>query len=290
MHMVVKQEFIFDSPNREDWLTGIQKIREIYCAPFKIGVTLGEQINRSNFTCMHFVTLSCVIDMVSKSGGKVIFKAEDAELYQYIIRDIRIKKYWQGDEEKTVFSEPEQKPFNLWRIDEKYYTNYSIALSQYFERTYFAGKDVSGFQECIAELFQNIMDHAEAKGNAFFAISYDEMEQQIEIAICDFGVGIPYTLREQFPNECEALRKSLLPGVSAGTRKHNRGFGMENIVNTMSSSDTMRIMSNKAFMIKSKSKENVTPLSYDFKGTLIHFTISTNSFEDIDIIDELNFG
>lgn len=81
-----------------------------------------------------------------------------------------------------------------------------------------------------------------------------------------------------------------MPGVTAGSQKHNRGFGMEYIVNTMSSSDIMRIISNKAILIKSKSYEDVTPLSYDFKGTLIHFTISADSFEDMDIINELNFG
>ena len=287
--MEPKQEYRFDSPGKEEWLAGIQYIRETYCAPNWIRVILGEKINRSNFTCLHFVTFSCIVDMVSQSGGKVLLQALDADLHQYIINDVRIRIYWR-EEEETAFTEPELKPFNLWRIDEKYYTNYSIALSQYFERTYFPGKDISGLQECIAELFQNILDHAEANGNAFFAISYDKDEGQIEIAICDFGVGIPHTLREQFPNECEALQKCLLPGVTAGSQKHNRGFGMENIVNTMSSSDMMRIISNKAILIKSKSYEDVTPLSYDFKGTLIHFTISAYSFEDMDIINELNFG
>ena len=66
----------------------------------------------------------------------------DEELHQYIINDVRIKKYWKEDEE-TVFTEPEQKPFNLWRIDEKYYANYSMALNQYFERTFFEGKDLT---------------------------------------------------------------------------------------------------------------------------------------------------
>ena len=65
---------------------------------------------------------------------------------------------------------------------------------------------------------------------------------------------------------------------------------MDNIVSTMAPLDIIRIVSNKAFLIKSKSKEYVFPMPYDFMGTLIYFTISTDSFEELEIIDELNFG
>ena len=287
--MEVKQVYRFDSPEKKAWLAGIQNIRETYCAPNWIRVILGEKINRSNFTCLHFVTFSCIVDMCSKAGAKVVLDTLDGGLYQYIINDVRIKQYWQ-EGEGAVFTEPELKPFNLWRIDEKYYTNYSIALNLYFERTFFEGKDLTGLNNCVAELFQNILDHAQAHGNAFFAICYHEEKKEIEIAICDFGVGIPYTLREQYQDSCKALQRSLLPGVSARTHKHNRGYGLDNIVSTMTSKDTMRIISNDAFLFKSQNKEEVVPLPYEFKGTLIDFTISTDSFDELEIIEELNFG
>ena len=185
---------------------------------------------------------------------------------------MRIRKYWQGDEDE-VFSSPEQKPFNLWRIVERYSTNYSIALNQYFERTFFDGKDLSALNSCVAELFQNIIDHAEADGNAFFAITYKQANRQLEIAICDFGVGIPYTLQKKYPNSCEALRNSLVCGVTAGTKKHNRGFGMDNIISTLSENDCIRIASNDAFLEKSNQEERISSLPYNFMGTLIYFTI-----------------
>ena len=288
-YMEPKQVYRFDSPEKEEWLAGIQHIRETYCAPNWIRVILDGKINRSNFTCFHFVTFSCIVDMCSKAGGKVILNALDTELHQYIINDVRLRKYWR-DEEETVFTEPEQKPFNLWRIDEKYYANYSMALNRYFERTYFEGKDLTGLNNCVAELFQNILDHAQARGNAFFAIYYHEEKKEIEIAICDFGVGIPYTLRDQYPDSLNALQRSLLPGVSARTHKHNRGYGLDNIVSAMTPKDTLRIISDDAFLSKSQNKEEVVKLPYEFKGTLIDFTISTDSFDDLEIIDELNFG
>ena len=95
---------------------------------------------------------------------------------------------------------------------------------------------------------------------------------------------------QMMPDVCVALQRSLLPGVTARTHKHNRGFGLDNIVSTMTSKDTMRILSNDALLFKSQNKEEVVPLPYDFKGTLIDFTISTDGFDELEIIEELNFG
>lgn len=287
--MFDKNEFVFKSPKRGDWLATMVSIRSKFKTNQDLYLSLDETINRSNFANFHIVTLSCLIDYAKKQGVLVYLRIEDKDLRGYIFNDVRIRQYWK-EKKDEVFSIPEAQPFNLWRIEEKYYTNYAMALNRFFERTYFEGKDLSGLNSCISELFQNIIDHSEANGNAFFAISYDKAGEQIDIAICDFGVGIPYTLRKQFKEDTSALKESLTPGVSARTKEHNMGYGMDNIVSTMSKRDIIRIISNKAFLVKSKSKEYVFSLPYDFKGTLIYLTVSTNSFEDLEIIDELNFG
>ena len=190
--MLKEQAFIFKSPDRDDWLAEIMAIRSAYVAPNTLLLTLSETIGLESFANFHFVTLSCLIDYVKRQNGQVLFEARNRDLHNYILNDVRIRKYWQGDEDE-VFSTPEQKPFNLWRIVERYSSNYSIALNQFFERVYFDGKDLTALHSCVAELFQNIIDHAEADGNAFFAITYRPDNRQLEIAICDFGVGIPYT-------------------------------------------------------------------------------------------------
>lgn len=287
--MPKEQKFIFNSPEIEDWLAVIVGIRDQYRAPNDLLISLSEEITLGNFANFHLVTLSCLIDYAKRLKGHVFFEAKNTDLQTYLLNDVRIRKYWQGDEDE-VFSSPEQKPFNLWRILERYSTNYSIALNQYFERVYFDGKDLSSFNSCVAELFQNIIDHAEADGNAFFAITYKPNDKKLEIAICDFGIGIPSTLREKYPDSCDALQNSLVCGVTAGTRKHNRGFGMDNIICTLSNNDCIRIASNDAFLEKSHIEEKVSPLHYNFKGTLIYFTISTDSFEDKEFVGDLNFG
>ena len=287
--MLNAQYFILKSHIIHDWLEGIMAIRKEYKAPFELHIEIAESINRRNFANFHIVTLSCLIDYAKKQGALVYLRIDDKDLRGYIFNDVRIRQYWKENKDE-VFSTPEKQPFNLWRIEEKYYTNYSIALNQFFSQAYFAGKDLSGLHSCVVELFQNIIDHSESKGNAFFAIAYDQRKTQIDIAICDFGVGIPYTLRSQYKDQKEALQRSLIPGVSARTKSHNMGYGMDNIVSTMAPLDIIRIVSNKAFLIKSKSKEYVFPMPYDFMGTLIYFTISTDSFEELEIIDELNFG
>lgn len=287
--MSAKQEYSFNSPKRSEWFEDIINVRKKCDKVSELHLVITENINRSNFANFHIVTLSCLIDFAKRKGALVYLRIEDKDLRGYIFNDVRIRQYWKENKEES-FSTPEKQPFNLWRIEEKYYTNYAIALNLFLEQAYFEGKDLSGLNSCIVELFQNIIDHSEANGNAFFAISLDNKNRQIEIAICDFGVGIPYTLRHLYPDAREALRKSLMPGVSAKTKIHNMGYGMDNIVSTMAPLDIIRIVSNKALLIKSKSKEYVFSLPYDFKGTLIYFTISTDSFEELEFIEQLNFG
>ena len=55
--MEPKQVYRFDSPEKEEWLVGFQHICETYCVPNRIRVILGKDINRSNFTCLHFLRI-----------------------------------------------------------------------------------------------------------------------------------------------------------------------------------------------------------------------------------------
>ena len=65
---------------------------------------------------------------------------------------------------------------------------------------------------------------------------------------------------------------------------------MDNIISTLSENDCIRIASNDAFLEKSNQEERISSLPYNFMGTLIYFTISTDSFEDKEFVEDLNFG
>lgn len=251
-------------------------------------IDICEKIKRCNFENYHIVTLACLLDYAKKNGISVWINIKDKDLQEYVFGDMRFRMYC-SPEDTLVVSTPENKSFNIWRIEQQYYMNYAYALSMYFQNNFFRGKDLSGLHNCIVELFQNVIDHAESNGTAFVAIDYKEDARQIDIAICDFGVGIPYTLRDQFPQDDVAIKECLKRGVSAKTNTHNFGFGMDNVVETMGQKDILRIVSNRGLLLKSKERETAYYLDFDFKGTLIYFTVPIDSFEEEEILEQITF-
>ena len=159
----------------------------------------------------------------------------------------------------------------------------------FFQNRYFKGKDLSGLNNCIAELFQNIFDHSESNGTSFSYIEYNENKSLINIAVCDFGKGIPATLSKQFPDEKAAMEMSLKPGITAGSKRHNKGYGMQNIISTLTESDELRIISNHIMLYYHDNDRQLYSWEYDFKGTLLYMTIQVSSFPDEEIMDSFIF-
>lgn len=279
----------FSSATRGEWIRHIVESRELIeqgCS--ELHILLKAAITLSNFEPMHFVSLSCLIDIAKVRGALVWLTIEDEGLRMFVINDVRFTSYWR-DRQIPYYREPEQKPYNLWRIKDTTYYNYTLALNTFFQNVYFKGKDLSGLNNCIAELFQNVFDHAEADGTAFSYIEYRETDGIIGIAVCDFGRGIPETLKGLYPDSKEALEMSLHPGITAGSQKHNKGYGMQNILSTMTENDVMHIVSNSVMLYHQDNKNRLFDLDYNLRGTLLYMTIHIDSFADEEIIDTFTF-
>mgnify|MGYP000984143975 FL=1 len=126
---------------------------------------------------------------------------------------------------------------NLWKVVKNRAQGYSISVTTFFRRTCFDGYDLTGLQTSLDEIYNNIADHSESNGNAFSYISYEEEKHMIHVAACDFGVGIPFTLKRagyNYENDAEAIRQSLEVGVSAKSQTHNKGFGLDNVTSNLS--------------------------------------------------------
>ena len=272
------------SPSRGSWIENIIKARSaIVNGEKRLCFVMTDSLSPSTTEPLHYVTMSCLIDFIKKNGCQVQLIIKNEQLLNFITKDIRLSSYWMNDGTQE-FTEPEPSPYNLWRIDDNSYYNYTIALNHFFQNRYFLGKDLSGLNNCISELFQNVFDHAEACGTAFSFIEYMELEKVINIAVCDFGKGIPTTLSRQYSDPKEALEKSLQQGISAGSQRHNMGFGMHNIISTMTSLDEMRIVSNNVMLYRYNSHNEIYELPFNFGGTLIYMTIHIDSFEDEEIL------
>lgn len=148
-------------------------------------------------------------------------------------------------------------------------------------------------QVCMEELLNNIRDHSEETTGCVFA-QYVPGNSEIMISISDFGVGIPYNVQKKYPSyvDHKALRESVNRGFTTRTQKHNRGFGLDNLVYNVVMNGKGRVYihslngmlscKNGDDIIEYKSKSS---LGY-YPGTLIDIIFRTDVDEIFDIEEE----
>lgn len=289
----LKYAFPFDSPERSEWIKNVTEFRELILPSESedvVKIAFSEQVVSDDFEPIHVVLLSCFIEEIKQKGYKVLLSFADDELKDFIFKEVGIKNYWSEDRQEHVIS-PKITDLNIWRITESGKESYAISIYNYFKRKYFSEYDLSSFKNSLNELYINVFDHAEAQGNAFSYIRYDEKSRKIKVAVCDFGKGIATTLRAKYndyKDDSEALRNAIKIGVSAKTKKHNRGFGLDNVVSALSNEDTLRIVSNEALLFISGKEITSYKAPFNFKGTLIYFDTSIDSFEKEEFLEEFS--
>lgn len=291
----------FETAKRIDWLRKICREEKIIkrVEPKKtavsdvVNIILNEDISLKNFTPFHIVLLSCFIEMVKQRGYLVRLLIKNSKLRSFIHEDMSITKYWRGPKADHIDS-PDPSRLNLWRTVEGRDEEYRMSIDRYFSKTY-PGTDFFMLNSCLSELYFNIFDHAEANGVSFSYIHCDD-DDIIHIAICDFGKGIANTMRQAFPDlkdDAAALAKSLEKGVSAKTKGHNAGFGLDNVISCLENGAKLRIISNNAFLMLSKKEGEVETISrtfpFPFKGSLIYFDLPISSFGRTEVNDEFTF-
>ncbi|WP_291528949.1 hypothetical protein [Bacteroides sp. UBA939] len=282
------ERIIFDKKDRRYWIKSVNSIIRLL-KPNNSGIKqeikihIPNTIKKNDFTPFHIVLLSCLIEYIERYNYIVYFEADDLELINFVFSEVEMHRYINNTNTAYV-KEKDTSNLNLWKIVNNRAKEYSIVITEYLQRTYFKGLDISGFQNSLDEIYANVADHSKSNGIAFSYINYDEEEGKIHFAACDLGLGIPTTLRAAMPeikSDELALKSSLDIGVSAKTNKHNRGFGLDNVLSNLKNGGMMRVVSNKALLFCQENKNNIRTytLDFDFKGTLIYFDISIDSFE-----------
>ena len=289
---------ILNSHDKTEWIKKICEWNSCVKKTSKhnlcVRIILEKGVVKSRFAPFHIVTLSCFIESIKRKGYLIFLDIEDLNLRDFIHNDMSFTKYWRQEKTDHIDS-PDPSRLNLWRVVEKRSEEYEISVHRYFSNK-FPDIDFFMLKSCLTELYFNIFDHAEADEIAFSYIFYDEENEIIHIAICDFGKGIASTIRRAFPSissDEEALLESIKRGVTARTNEHNAGFGLDNVLSTLSDESTLRIASNKAFLICNKRngriETKVFKLSFSLKGTLIYFDLPISSFGKSEINDEYIF-
>jgi anti-sigma regulatory factor (Ser/Thr protein kinase) len=261
----------FTSHENIDWLRRIAKAIETADRQEKgqhVRLILPKQSTAIKAQPLHLVSLACLIEYLERQKHQVIITSDNNIQDERFSNDI----------------------FKLWHISEGEKDLYAKNVELYFKNKYFAGKDVSVISYSMIEAFYNIFDHAEADNNAFSMIEFDEEDMRLCVAVCDFGKGIAQSVRDYEPtiaSDSEALLKAINVDFTAGTKRHNKGKGLDNI---LSCADMATIFCNNAMLQKSGQAIKTLEVDFRFNGTLIYFEVVLVDLEDErDILNEFTF-
>jgi hypothetical protein len=152
-----------------------------------------------------------------------------------------------------------------------------------------SGTPVAGlgeFKTCMSELFNNINDHSTFDVGSVFAQWYPQMNN-LQIAVADFGQGIPETVRRIEPDlsDTDAIIRAFDEGFSSRSTPQNRGQGLyylrQNVLEHLGGSLTIR--SREGAVTFQKSGNSLTVMPYKVHGycpgTMIEFNIKTDAIE-----------
>lgn len=137
---------------------------------------------------------------------------------------------------------------------------------------------------CVAidEIFNNISDHSTEKVGCIFGQFYPKTER-IVIAVSDFGIGIPTSIRRRFQlekSDNELIEYALKEGVSTESIPQNRGAGLSNIMKTLTSNGVgeFTIVSNCGIVsVQDNSIVASYALEETYPGTFFEISIDVSN-------------
>lgn len=93
---------------------------------------------------------------------------------------------------------------------------------------------INSISGCVAELLNNIKDHSRQNISCIFGQYYPKNGNYIELAISDYGIGIPASIRaahNDLTDDVDCLQQAIKQGVSSQSTPRNRGSGLNHIIN-----------------------------------------------------------
>lgn len=249
----------------------------------------------------HIVVLSCLIEEYYLKGMKIEFtNCIHLELNEYLNK-INFYDYWNPSFDRNTYT-PNKIATNLclWKLKPEMITSYVVRAQEYFENNFNSNRTFQPLNVSLAELFNNINDHAESNVSGYCISQYYPNIEKVKIAVCDFGIGIPNSvnkyLRENdksLLSEGNAIIKSLEKSFSCKSHPHNRGWGLDTIRSiVLDCSGELRIISNKGAYELKNGKEEIFELKDSFSGTQIEIILDSSKFdqkEDDYIVKNFHF-
>ncbi len=282
--------FNFIGTSRSQWLPEILKCHEIedVCPDKTVRLNFSGVETPNNFEPFHFVLLACLIENLNHKGYDKIIFAGNNSISDFLLRTLKLGLYWHDENPQNYVPINNDNIFNLWKVNDQEKDVIGNMVGDYLIQRFFQNKDLSAVKASLTEAYYNIFDHADANGNAFSFIKFDEEQEKLSVAVCDFGKGIAYTIRQYFPDiksDYQAIEKAIENNVTVRSKPHNRGFGLGNIISVLSERDSLNIFSNQGFMHIIGDDIKTFQNDCNFLGTLIYYEISLSHFPDMEIND-----
>lgn len=283
-------EFQFSDEGLGVWFKQISE----FCNIIKNGITtesvsiiLADNLKPSNIKPVHLVTLACLIAYLSKTNYKSGRIKGNSDIINYLRDVIHLPEYFNASvvhvESKINYD------LNLWKVSSEHSHFYSQKVAEYLRNKYFKNKDLSGLKVVLDELYANISDHSKSNGIAYSYIKYDEEKETVNIAFCDFGIGIKASLESNNNLLSEnVIEYATRKGVSAKSNTHNRGFGLDTVVTSIcNTGNLIKIMSGNELFVSFGDYQNFRTwfLDFEFPGTLIYFSLPVATFDDIEYVE-----
>lgn len=202
-------------------------------------------------------------------GNSNIFKYQDQRSTMLNLRDI----------------EPER--IEQWKITD---------LKTWLQRQTGRKNEFTAICVAIDEIFNNISDHSEEHIGCIFG-QYYPRKNELVIAISDFGIGIPQSIKRNFEQrgaDNELIEFALGEGISSRSVPQNRGAGLANVMRTVTTNGIgeFTIISNCGIVgIKDNEIKSSVVLDKSYPGTLFEIKIDTSNenLYDTDMEEEFEW-
>ncbi len=247
---------------------------------------------------LEVVMLAMSIIYLKANGCNVFLKMPEGRVGQ-CLSEIGLREFCLSNYQKsqTVDFIPSSTAMPIKRLDTEHMDEYIMKASKYFGAKC-KGKDTTMLDLSIAELINNVYDHANSPIDAYIFSQYFPKSNQIKIVVGDIGQGIATTANRYFsannqPKKAnwECVQWALEVNKSSFSKPHNKGKGLNNIYSFVKSSNSiMRIFSDDVLLMCNQQRDRYckNPIEH-FIGTVVEVTININgmAIDDETVIDSL---
>lgn len=129
----------------------------------------------------------------------------------------------------------------------------------------------------VCEIYTNAFEHASSPIGVFSCGQHYPNMGQLKLTVVDFGVGIPYNVREFLANRrmstAEALKWAFQSGTTTKPYGISRGIGLNLLKEFVRiNKGQLEIFSHDGYVLVDESNEFYTNRSSYFEGTLVNIT------------------